>query len=353
MNKSIFLSVITSIFSILNSNCQLKVLSNGSTCGGQTAGALRIETSYRYVDIGCKNSNGAHTHHYTNAAQGYWFDKELMTGNGEFCSYQSNLTLKPNDVQHFIIMQSNGNCGIGLNYLPDAAFKLDVNGNIAVNHVQINSDIRLKRNLETLSDSKVNKLYSLQGWTYYLNQPAAVKSGDVLFTSDTLSNTSELLADTVLNVGFIAQEVRELFPELVKERENGYLTIDMVSLIPVMVEALKEQKAKLEELEEFVHSNLKPDEKAGESLVQPNETASHLFQNNPNPFYENTEIEYFIPNSVLNASLYIYDMQGKQIRSIKIDNRERGRIMINGNELRPECIFTRLLPMIRSQVQGK
>ncbi|ELP93984.1 hypothetical protein EIN_181510 [Entamoeba invadens IP1] len=45
---------------------------------------------------------------------------------------------------------------------------------------------------------------------------------------------------TTESYGFIAQELKEVFPELVKTDENGLLSIDPVSLIPFVVESVKE-----------------------------------------------------------------------------------------------------------------
>lgn len=47
--------------------------------------------------------------------------------------------------------------------------------------------------------------------------------------------------------GFIAQELKEVFPEIVKE-DNGILGISYTELIPVLVQALKEQHDEIEAL---------------------------------------------------------------------------------------------------------
>lgn len=47
--------------------------------------------------------------------------------------------------------------------------------------------------------------------------------------------------------GLIAQEVQKEFPEMVYE-EDGYLSIDYIQMIPVLVEAIKELKIELNTL---------------------------------------------------------------------------------------------------------
>ena len=51
------------------------------------------------------------------------------------------------------------------------------------------------------------------------------------------------------HIGFIAQEVKQVYPELVYEDEKGMLGIDYVSLIPVLVETIQELTKRLEAIE--------------------------------------------------------------------------------------------------------
>lgn len=50
-------------------------------------------------------------------------------------------------------------------------------------------------------------------------------------------------------IGFMAQEVQELFPELVKKDADGKLFVNYTQLIPVMAETIKNLNARLEALE--------------------------------------------------------------------------------------------------------
>ena len=62
-------------------------------------------------------------------------------------------------------------------------------------------------------------------------------------------------------------------------------------------------------------------------------TIPMLKQNNPNPFTENTVIEYTLPESIQNANIYIYDMNGKQIEQIALTERGESSVTVNGGEL--------------------
>jgi len=69
------------------------------------------------------------------------------------------------------------------------------------------------------------------------------------------------------NIGFIAQEVEEVYPELVKTREDGYKGVDYASLVSALVEAIKELDQKVTNLEKE-NSELKAElAKSGSSEI--------------------------------------------------------------------------------------
>ena len=50
------------------------------------------------------------------------------------------------------------------------------------------------------------------------------------------------------NLGVIAQDVQEVIPEIVKERKDGYLAVQYDQLVPVLIEAVKDQQKQIDEL---------------------------------------------------------------------------------------------------------
>lgn len=50
-------------------------------------------------------------------------------------------------------------------------------------------------------------------------------------------------------VGLLAQDIIRVFPELVKESKVGMLSVNYQGLIPVLINAIKEQEAKIKEQE--------------------------------------------------------------------------------------------------------
>ncbi len=89
----------------------------------------------------------------------------------------------------------------------------------------------LKDNITPIEDaiSKVNKL---SGNTFDWNDKARYSGSDV---------------------GVIAQEVQELIPSAVKEREDGYLKVEYTKIIPLLIESIKELSAKVKELESKIN----------------------------------------------------------------------------------------------------
>lgn len=94
------------------------------------------------------------------------------------------------------------------------------------------SDTRLKTNVRPLDDP-FPKLFQMQG-VYYEWTPTAQQNYG-------LGSDNE--------IGLIAQEVAQVFPEVVSQDENGYLKIDYARLVPVLIEAIKAQQIQIQELQ--------------------------------------------------------------------------------------------------------
>ena len=94
------------------------------------------------------------------------------------------------------------------------------------------SDLRLKENLEKI-DNALEKVDNLNGYTFNWNEKA-----DLGFTP---SNKRE--------AGVIAQEVEKVMPEVVVDRVDGYKAVYYEKLVPILIESIKELKARVEELE--------------------------------------------------------------------------------------------------------
>ena len=58
-------------------------------------------------------------------------------------------------------------------------------------------------------------------------------------------------------IGVLAQEIQEVFPELVTEDQNEMLSVNYQGLVPVLINAIKEQEDKISRLENLVEQLIK------------------------------------------------------------------------------------------------
>ena len=55
-------------------------------------------------------------------------------------------------------------------------------------------------------------------------------------------------------IGVLAQEIQEIFPELVSKDNNEMLAVNYQGLVPVLINAMKEQQSEIDELKEMVQA---------------------------------------------------------------------------------------------------
>lgn len=60
----------------------------------------------------------------------------------------------------------------------------------------------------------------------------------------------ELTGATGSEYGVMAQEVEKVFPDAVTTGEDGYLQVDYIQLIPILIEAVKELKLEIDSLKQ-------------------------------------------------------------------------------------------------------
>lgn len=131
--------------------------------------------------------------------------------------------------------------------------------------------------------------------------------------------------------GFIAQELQEEFPQLVIEGPGGYNYVNYIGMIPVLLEAIKEQHQQIEELKALVKGS--PDNnnltsKNLSSVILNEAQVIVLEQNVPNPFAEQTTIGYNLKEGVQKAQILFYNSDGKLINSSELKT-NAGKAQLN------------------------
>ena len=124
-----------------------------------------------------------------------------------------------------------------LNFISTEKFRwswtgnFDADGDITAYSTTTGSDIRLKENVRDLKGA-LNKTLKLRGVKFDWKDEHRPKN----------------------QLGFIAQEVEEVLPEIVKEIDTvgkdgeKHKTVNYPAVVPLLVEAIKELKAEIEEL---------------------------------------------------------------------------------------------------------
>ena len=204
--------------------------------------------------------------------------------------------------------------------------------NVSAPQYLTSSDVRYKEGIEQLEDVG-DRFMELNPVTYRMKAPASALSGE------TQAQDAGLSADETSNLryGFIAQEVRELFPDLVYENEEGYLSIDYQGFIPILVDAVKELQGEVERQRDLITSLSQNPRKAPTASVDGLEsgTVASLSQNRPNPFRTSTTIVCTVPESASSAYICIYDLSGSQKLRRDIEERGETGVNIEGNTLSP------------------
>jgi hypothetical protein len=190
-------------------------------------------------------------------------DRIFQIGNGTIGSRSNALTVL-----------RNGNTGIGVT---DPAYNLDLSTRMRIRGAPgFTAGLWLNNEANTAipafigmyTDNLVGFYGSGVGWGFVMNTTTgnATLAGVLTQNSDgslkknieQIDNAGALLAqlngyryqwkdenaDSEKQLGLLAQEVQKVLPELVKENENGKLGVNYSGLIPVLLEALKEQQQK-------------------------------------------------------------------------------------------------------------
>ena len=135
-----------------------------------------------------------------------------------------------------------------------------------------------------------------------------------------------------IQYGLNADQLKEVYPELVYEDANGNVSINYVEMVPLLVQSINELKAELAELKGTSARKAKAETTGIEDNVSDVDMV-RMDQSKPNPFSESTVITLNIPAEVQKASIFIYDMSGKQVQSLPVTERGETNITVYAADL--------------------
>jgi hypothetical protein len=134
------------------------------------------------------------------------------------------------------------------------------------------------------------------------------------------------------SIGFIAQDVEKVLPELIHNEDGGYKWLNYSEFAVIAIKAIQElqplfeeQKAEIATLKERIAKLEAALNTSSKQIL-----GASLLQNSPNPFNQNTIIRYTIPTGA-NAQIMIYDASGRLVKTLEAT--QSGQSQISAGEL--------------------
>jgi hypothetical protein len=196
----------------------------------------------------------------------------------------------------------------------------------------------------------------------------------------------ELNLDSLNQVGFIAQEIQLVDPRLTFLADDSLLHVKYEKVVPILAEAIQELNGEVESKDSIInvlitenstqqttidsqqttindlnnrltqlenclsgilpylcqlsHSAIQANTPAAQEEVRKNlnvtlsnRNAIVLDQNVPNPFAEQTVINFSIPETVQKAQIHFYDGNGRFMNSVELTERGLGSVTVFGSDL--------------------
>ena len=181
------------------------------------------------------------------------------------------------------------------------------------------------------------KLSRLTAVQYNLSEPQAAQafaaSGDTVAAAPRSVTDVQALEKT--HYGLDAEVLKEVYPDLIYESQEGDLCINYTEMIPLLVQSVNELRAQVVSLQGTQTYNVRA-RNGSETGVGGNVLdVPTLEQNDPNPFTQTTVVRYTLPESVKSAFLYIYDLNGTQIDQKMLQSRGKSSVTLEAGSLAP------------------
>ncbi len=179
------------------------------------------------------------------------------------------------------------------------------------------SDKNMKKDIKNL-DKTLSKLISLRPVKYKMKPKI---------------KNNETPAENKPQVGLIAQEVQNIFPEVVSQVGDSHLGIRYTELVPMLIRALQEQQEKIKKLRDKTEYYEQNTALKSSTLKNIGLEDAKIYHSKSNSGKGLITIDYQIPTSINNAQLYICNTNGKLLKKSTIDTYGRGSVSISANEL--------------------
>ena len=223
---------------------------------------------------------------------------------------------------------------VGINYTAQTPHALHVNGTSWTTlGAWSGSDARYKTDVEPLA-SGLDAVMQLKPVSYNWNS----------------SMFQDVDVPVEREIGFIAQDLERVVPEVVRTNSDGYKGVAYEDLTAVLARAIQEQqhiidaqKADNEQLRGALNELLQEVDKLKAVVYGTTDAGSEgnsdldgagVYLNDPNPFSGATTIGFNIPANVAQAELVITEaVSGRVVKRIAIDSRGKGSELVSAEDL--------------------
>lgn len=226
------------------------------------------------------------------------------------------------------------------------AGRVHISGNLTLPSMFIPSDSRLSENVVSLNErgggtNTLDNLLSMNVIEYNMKSRILEEHRNDIGKDMTKEERAayeylkkdEMKMSSRRHFGIDAEELQKIYPDLVLEGQDGYLSVNYVELVPILIRSIQELKQELDEVKGETKAKAHSFSSETTDLIA-GVTGNVLYQNTPNPFKEKTVIRFNLAENVKNAFIYIFDMQGTLQKQIAVTPSMQS-VIINGYELTP------------------
>lgn len=360
MKKKIYLLTVLITCLCFTSNAQLRLLQNGRVQVGTlrtdpTEDPLNVTTMQVFGPYGDMRSGSK----LTFGDFGQYPNQGWNVFIGEYGSDDTDQLWLHGKRGIYLTTSGQAN-NIVAYYAPASNSNFVFNTNLRVNGVNITSDARLKENVQTLQNP-LNIVSQLNGvsYNYKLSEINKYREQDASkFTeAQNMQNSASVSSNAALTgkenddklyqnavdrkeaedasrkrIGFLAQDIEKVLPELVQTDENGVKSIDYIGFIPLIVESLKEmqQTIQAQQNEIDILQSLLPEE--SKSLLRSTSTDNIVIEGAKLYNRAGSSVSYTLPSTFANAYLQVFDIAGRILKKITLTT-ANDTVEINPSEI--------------------
>lgn len=360
MKKKIYLLTVLITCLYFTSNAQLRLLQNGRVQAGTlrtdpTEDPLNVTTMQVFGPYGDMRSGSK----LTFGDFGQYPNQGWNVFIGEYGSDDTDQLWLHGKRGIYLTTSGQAN-NIVAYYAPASNSNFIFNTNLRVNGVNITSDARLKENVQTLQNP-LNIVSQLNGvsYNYKLSEINKYREQDASkFTeAQNMQNSASVSSNAALTgkenddklyqnavdrkevedasrkrIGFLAQDIEKVLPELVQTDENGVKSIDYIGFIPLIVESLKEMQQTIQAQQNEIDllQSLLPEE--SKSLLRSTSTDNIVIEGAKLYNRAGTSVSYTLPSTFANAYLQVFDIAGRMLKKITLTT-ANDTVEINPSEI--------------------